>query len=115
MADVVLLLALASSADAPPSGSWRTFLATLGALTALLGLQSLARLAQAPRVQALGSPAALAVAATQLLDGVVSYLAVRNPFGWLEEPHREQVRVSAILLEQTGPGFVLAKWGLALA
>jgi len=56
----------------------------------------------------------LAVAAAQLLDGWVSWLSVKDPLGVLVGTFSEQVVVSRWVLETVGPGFVFAKWGLAV-
>ena len=67
-----------------------------------------------PGRRAVAGGAALAVTASQLLDGVVTYLAVIDPFHLLDEPMTEQVALSAWLLETTGIGYPIAKWALAL-
>lgn len=68
-----------------------------------------------PGWRAVAGGAALAVTASQLLDGVVTYLAVIDPFHLLAEPMTEQVALSAWLLETTGIGYPIAKWALAIA
>lgn len=67
-----------------------------------------------PALARFGTSAALAVAASQLLDGLVTYLSVIDPLDLLETTLREQVRLSALILDATGVGYPIAKWGLAL-
>lgn len=67
----------------------------------------------APRVLASGP--ALAVSATQLLDGVVTYLAVVDPLGLAPGEFHEQVPLSGLVLATTGVGYPLLKWCLAMA
>lgn len=81
---------------------------------ALVLQRGAARLARGTRWEVLGSGAALFLASSQLLDGVVSYLAVRDPLGVLGASFSEQVALSAWLLQHTGPGYALVKWLLAL-
>lgn len=66
-------------------------------------------------VVAMGTLPALVVAGAQLLDGVVSYLAVVDPLDLVAGRFQEEVLVSAKLLEVAGPGYPLAKWIVALA
>ena len=89
-----------------------TLLVVAGALAAQ---HLLLRANGRPGWRAIAGGAALAVTASQLLDGVVTYLAVVDPFHLLEEPMTEQVALSAWLLEATGIGYPIAKWALALA
>lgn len=63
----------------------------------------------------LAAPLTLALLLCQSLDGWQTYLAVGNPFGWLEEPVREQVHVSAFILEHAPIFYPVLKVGLALA
>ena len=72
------------------------------------------RTAKQARWKSLAGGAALAVAASQLLDGVVTYLAVVDPFDLLAREMHEQVALSAFLLETTGVGYPVVKWILAL-
>lgn len=67
------------------------------------------------RWASLAGGAALAVTASQLLDGFVTYLAVVDPLDILARDMHEQMPVSAFLLEATGIGYPVVKWGLALA
>lgn len=67
-----------------------------------------------PAWRAIAGGAALAVTASQLLDGVVTYLAVVDPLGLLDRTMTEQVPLSAWLLETTGIGYPIVKWALAL-
>lgn len=66
------------------------------------------------RWRPLASGAALAVAASQLWDGVLTYLAVVDPLNLLTREMHEQVALSAFLLEATGIGYPIVKWALAV-
>lgn len=54
------------------------------------------------------------VAGAQLLDGVVTSLAVETPFGLLPDGYVESNPISQAVLESIGPGFLLLKWGVGL-
>lgn len=71
-------------------------------------------LSKRTRLAILASPAALAVAAAQLLDGVITYLAVNDPLGLAPRTFYEQMPLSAWLLANIGPGYGLVKWALAI-
>lgn len=88
-------------------------LAVAAALT-LLGLAACFAVGRTWRPW-LAAPLTLAVVVSQTLDGWLTYLAVGNPFGWLDEPVREQVHVSAFILEHAPPLFPILKAALALA
>lgn len=111
---VALFLDLALNAPPPQRGTWPTFALTVSTVSVALLLQGNVHRFGVPWLRRFASAPALALAATQLLDGAVSYLAVGNPFGLLAHPSQEQMAVSAFLIQWTGPGYVLAKWGLAL-
>lgn len=64
--------------------------------------------------RAFATGSALAVTGGQLADGVVSYLAVRDPFGFLGQTFTEEVPLSAFVLETAGPLYPLGKWALAI-
>lgn len=110
------LLALALlPAPAPPRSALIIWGATaLAGCLALLAQRFAAVRRRGQRFEVFGSAAALFLAGTQLLDGVVSYLSVRDPLGVLDVAFSEQVAVSAWLIENTGPGYVVVKWSLAL-
>ncbi|MHB1260213.1 MAG: DUF63 family protein [Thermoplasmatota archaeon] len=98
------------------TGSLAIFGLAIVTVVAALTVQHFAlRSAKHPRWRALAGGAALAVAASQLLDGVVTYLAVVDPFDMLTREMHEQVALSAFLLEATGIGYPIVKWILALA
>lgn len=112
---MVLLLAIATGSPNQPIGAWPTLGLTLGIVVVAVASQALvARKGRAPWWRALGSAPALGLAAAQLLDGTVSYLAVANPLGLLAHASQEQIWLSAFLIQWTGPGYILAKWALAL-
>lgn len=67
------------------------------------------------KLAVLGTPIALAVAASQLLDGTITYLSVVDPFGLASGDYREQIALSAFALDVTGPGYVALKWAVAVA
>lgn len=99
----------------PVAGGARAILVLTAVIVAavLLVQWALARRATRPVVRALASPAALTLAGAQLLDGVVSYLAVADPFGLLTNNLSEGVAVSALLISWGGPLFPVVKWALA--
>lgn len=108
----VLVLA---RAGAPGPGTWTVLALTAGAVAVGLTVQRvLADRSGDERLAVLGSAPALVVAGAQLLDGVVSYLAVNDPLGLLATTYQEEVVLSAALLEATGPGYPAAKWAIAL-
>lgn len=111
---VAALLAAFVLARPPSAGPALLFAATVGLVAAALAVQRLLAPLH-PATAALGSASALAVAAAQLLDGIVTYLSVVDPLGVLASPLREQVVLSALLLETTGVGYPLVKWALAVA
>ncbi len=97
------------------AGAWATLGLTVSFVLGGLTIQANAhRFLSWRHARLLASPPALLLTATQLLDGTVSYLAVGNPFSLLAQPSHEQIALSAFLIEWTGPGYVLAKWALAL-
>lgn len=112
-----LLLLLATAASAPPRPGALTIWGATGALVAaaLVVQWAVARRFRGTRLERFGSAAALLLAATQLLDGIVSYLSVEDPLGVLTVDFAEQVPLSAWLLETTGPGYAAAKWLVALS
>lgn len=111
----LLLLALALGAPNVQAGAWPTLALTALVVVAALTLQANAhKFLPWRHAKILGSAPALALTATQLLDGTVSYLAVGNPLHLLAQPSHEQMAVSAFLIEWTGPGYILAKWALAI-
>lgn len=99
----------------PRAGTW-TVLALTGlvVVAALVVQHATASRSRDHRLTALGSGPALVIAGTQLLDGVVSYMAIRDPLGVLAGRFQEEVLLSAVILEATGPGYPIAKWALAL-
>lgn len=109
------LLLVLFSLGSPRAGTW-TVLAVTGLVVvgALFVQRAAASRSRDPRLTALGSGPALVIAGTQLLDGVVSYMAVEDPLGVLAGRFQEEVLLSAVILEATGPGYPIAKWALAL-
>lgn len=109
------LLLILVSLGSPRAGTW-TVLAVTGlvVLAALVVQRTTAARSRDHRLTALGSGPALVIAGTQLLDGVVSYMAIRDPLGVLAGRFQEEVLLSAVILEATGPGYPIAKWALAL-
>lgn len=98
------------------SGALGIFAMTLVIVSVSVAAQHLLlRRNRRPRWRAVAGGAALAVTASQLLDGFVTYLAVIDPFHLLDKPMTEQVALSAWLLDVTGIGYPIAKWMLALA
>lgn len=81
----------------------------------LLGLQwwFARRLPWAP-AKVWASSVALAIAGTQLFDGVLTYLAVEDPFGIAPDGYEEQIPVSRFILDRFGIGFPIAKWALGI-
>lgn len=113
-----LALLLVAHARLPPAAPLQSALLVtfaVGAVAVTLLVQwTTARRALVGRFAVFGSAAALAAAASQLLDGIVTYLAVVDPLGLAARPLREQVPLSALLLETTGIGYPIVKWGIAL-
>lgn len=98
------------------TGTGVVLLLVAGALGLALVLQrALARQGPWERLRGLAEGPALLVAGAQLLDGLVSYLAVRDPLGLLDGRFQEEVALSALVLDAAGPLYPLAKWGIALA
>ncbi len=65
-------------------------------------------------IRRLAAAPALAIAGTQLFDGIVTYLAVVDPLDLAPGEFHEQVPLSRLVLEATGVGYPLLKWGLAI-
>lgn len=63
----------------------------------------------------LGRWAPATVVGAQLLDGLVTSLAVETPLGLLPDGYVESNPISRAVLESIGPGFVLLKLGVGLA
>lgn len=82
---------------------------------ALLVLQWMVARRLPPRMRVWARGPALAVAATQLFDGIVTYLAVVDPLGLAPGEFHEQVPLSDLILRATGVGYPILKWALALA
>ncbi len=113
--NVVFVLLHVAMPSRAATGSLAVFGLALVTVVAALIVQHFAfRSAKHPRWRALAGGAALAVAASQLLDGVVTYLAVVDPFDMLAREMHEQIALSAFLLETTGVGYPIVKWALAL-
>ncbi len=99
----------------PGDGAWMMLATMLGVVLACLVAQAVSsRMISGEAWRAWGSAPALVVAGSQLVDGVVSYLAVANPLGVLAGGFEEAVPLSAFLIDHAGPGFALVKWGVAL-
>jgi hypothetical protein len=62
----------------------------------------------------LASGVTFALVASQAADGIITYLSVADPLGWLEHPVHEKVVVSALILEHAPHAFPLVKVGIAL-
>lgn len=113
--DVLFFIGILSGAPAAQRGTWATLAWTFSTVAIALLIQgNLYKVNRWEKARRYASAPALALAATQLLDGAVSYLAVGNPFGFLATPATEQMPISAFLIQWTGPGYVLVKWVLAL-
>lgn len=110
---ITLFVALLVRVPPPQPGVWPTFTLTIAIVVLLLAVQWKIG-SHVRRWNMLASGPALSVTAAQILDGTVSYLAVGNPFGWLPNPPSEQMAISAFLIQSIGPGYIFAKWGLAL-
>lgn len=114
-AAATLLLLIPLLHPSPPVGAWPTLGLTLAIVATAVTVQWVAvRSARGAAWKCLACAPALGLAAAQLLDGTVSYLAVANPLGLLAQPSHEQIWLSAFLIQWTGPGYILAKWGLAI-
>lgn len=97
------------------TGSVAVFGLTVVTVAAALAVQHLGlKSSKHVRWRPLAGGAALAVATSQLWDGVVTYLAVVDPLDILVREMHEQVALSAFLLEATGVGYPLLKWALAI-
>lgn len=96
-----------------PEGGGAVVASTLVLVAAALALQRwLAHGHADPRIAALAGGAGLAVAGGQLLDGVVSYMAVVDPFQLSPGQAVEEVPLSRWLLSTSLPIFPVIKWGL---
>lgn len=112
---LVFLLLHVTMPEPVPRGALTVFALAVALVAAALSAQHfLLRSSGKPAVRVLAGGAALAVTASQLLDGVVTYLAVVDPLGLLDRQMTEQVALSAWLLETTGVGYPIVKWVLAL-
>lgn len=105
---------LAYIGSSPGPGAVRTFAVALAATLAGTALAWFAG-RRKDGLAALASTAGLAMVFAQGLDGWLTYLAVANPFGWLDHPVAEQVFVSRLLLEVAAPAYPALKVGLAVA
>lgn len=109
------LTAVLLAAGPPEPGAWLVLALAAVVILAALALQrGLSLRSSKPQFTAFASAPALVLAGSQLLDGVVSYLAVNDPLGVLAGRFQEEVLLSAALLEAIGPGYPIAKWGIAL-
>ncbi|MFA5943543.1 MAG: DUF63 family protein [Candidatus Thermoplasmatota archaeon] len=111
---VFLLLHIAMPTRAATESLAVFGLAVVAVVAALCVQHFTLRSARHARWHTLAGGAALAVAASQLLDGFVTYLAVVDPFDILAREMHEQMALSAFLLETTGIGYPIIKWILAL-
>lgn len=68
-----------------------------------------------PHAAGLATPAGVLLALSQLIDGLVTYLAVNNPLGLAPDGIVEQMALSAWILEVAGPMYPLVKWMLGAA
>lgn len=114
LSTVFVLLHLTMPSPAA-TGSVAVFGLTIVIVVAALVVQHFAlNSSKDARWRSLAGGAALAVAASQLWDGVVTYLAVVDPLELLARELHEQMPLSAFLLEATGIGYPILKWALAL-
>lgn len=112
---LVFLLLHVTMPEPVPRGALTVFALGVALVAAAVAAQHIMlRSSSRPAVRVLAGGAALAVMASQLLDGAVTYLAVIDPLGLLDRQMTEQVALSAWLLETTGVGYPIVKWGLAL-
>lgn len=112
----VFLLLHVTMPEPVPRGALTVFALAVALVAAAVAAQHfLLRSNSRPAaLRVLAGGAALAVTASQLLDGVVTYLAVVDPLGLLDRPMTEQVALSAWLLDTTGVGYPIVKWVLAV-
>lgn len=111
-AGLVVTLAAVAVIRAPAYGAL-LFTIALVSVTGLLFLQAFSRKSSG-RFAVWATPAALTISASQLLDGVVTYLAVRDPLDVTPRTFYEQMPASDWILENLGPGYIVVKWALAL-
>lgn len=112
---LALVARLASLPPAPERGDLSILAAALALTVAALLVQAWGACRIGGKVDALKSPAALAISAGQLLDGAVTYLSVVDPLGLASSDYRERVPLSALVLDSAGPAYVALKWAVALA
>lgn len=112
---VALVALLASKRPEPAVGNIVILAVALAVACALLAAQALGARRLGGNFATLASPVPLVVAAGQLLDGAVTYFSVVDPLGLASSNYHEQVALSALLLDTTGPGNVAAKWAIGLA
>ncbi len=111
---VAVLLVLVIAQGRPPGGLAIGAIA-LAATVLALGAQALAAARLDGAWSALTRAPGLIVAGVHLFDGLVAYLAVRDPLGLAPRGFTEQTPLSAFLLATVGLGYPLAKWGLGVA
>lgn len=112
---VALLARLAAIPPAPARGDLAILAVALALAGAILAAQAWGARRFGGNFALLCTPAALAIAAGQLLDGSVTYFSVVDPLGLASADYSEQVALSAFVLDLAGPGYLALKWGVALA
>lgn len=106
--------AISTSPDLTGEGLF-LFGLTAAIVAACLGLQwGLVRWGPLRNHGWLASGPALAVAGTQLFDGVVTYLAVVDPLGLAPSAFQENILLSHFILTTTKVGYPILKWALAI-
>lgn len=112
---VALAARIAALPPAPARGDATIIAIALALAGVLFAAQGWGARRLGGRFAALASPAALAIAAGQLLDGSITYFSVVDPLGIASADYREQIALSAFVLDAAGPAYVALKWIVALA
>ena len=112
---LILVGAVLATNPALSRGGLTLFILTdVAVVVCLVAQWFVARRMHTGKARRLAAGPALAIAGTQLFDGIVTYLAVVDPLGLAPGEFQEQVPLSRLILEASGIGYPVLKWALAI-